>query len=190
MSRAYRVSVRESLRQVVRGADRVGTTLEILEILPCEAMEGVLREELARRGFEAEEGRMVRRGDGLAVEVDPALGDVVVRSEVSEEVEVAKELHGFADTDHGSVGRARAEEALRERARRELEADQGAKSSEVQGRATARLDSELEGLRSEFDQVVNRVTAEALKRKAAQLGQIKEITEDARDGSMTIVLEV
>lgn len=30
MSRAYRVSVRESLRQVVRGADRVGTTLEIL----------------------------------------------------------------------------------------------------------------------------------------------------------------
>ena len=73
---------------------------------------------------------------------------------------------------------------------RDLGLPRGPRLSALEGRATARLESELEGLRSEFDQVVNRVTAEALKRKAAQLGQIKEITEDARDGSMTIFLEV
>ena len=34
------------------------------------------------------------------------------------------------------------------------------------------------------------MTAEALKIKAAQMGQIKEITEDPQSGSLTIVVEV
>ena len=37
---------------------------------------------------------------------------------------------------------------------------------------------------------MNRVTAEALKIKAAPMGQIKEITEDEEAGSLTIVVEV
>jgi hypothetical protein len=41
-----------------------------------------------------------------------------------------------------------------------------------------------------LNQAVNRVTAEALKRKAAQIGAIKEITEDAQTGSLTIKVEV
>jgi len=48
----------------------------------------------------------------------------------------------------------------------------------------------LGDVRKEMDEVVNRVTAEALKRKAAQLGQIKEMTEDPQAGSLTIVVEV
>ena len=36
----------------------------------------------------------------------------------------------------------------------------------------------------------NKVTADALKVKAAQLGQIKEMTEDPQAGSLTIVVEV
>ena len=45
-------------------------------------------------------------------------------------------------------------------------------------------------MRKELDQAVNRVTADALKEKAAQIGQIKSLSEDAATGSMTIVLEV
>jgi hypothetical protein len=37
---------------------------------------------------------------------------------------------------------------------------------------------------------MNRVTAEALKQRAAQIGRIRQITEDPEQGSMTIVLEV
>ncbi len=33
-------------------------------------------------------------------------------------------------------------------------------------------------------------TYDALKEKAAQIGQIKEVSEDAATGSLTIVLEV
>jgi hypothetical protein len=48
----------------------------------------------------------------------------------------------------------------------------------------------LAGLRQELDEAVNRATGEALKQKAGQLGQIKEMTEDPQTGSLTIVVEV
>ncbi len=60
----------------------------------------------------------------------------------------------------------------------------------MQTDVTDRLEGKLCDLRSELDQVANRVTAEALKIKAARLGQIKQMTEDAQSGSLTIVLEV
>ena len=190
MSRAYRVRVRESLSQVVRGEDSVGTTLEILEILPCEAMAELLAAELIKRGFEEKDGRLVRGGDGVIVEVDPASGEVTVRSELAEEYATEGELQGYGDEDHGEAGRKAAEAHLREQLRERLAAGAKRKEAEVRDRATARLEAGLQGLKAELDQVVNRVTAEALKRKAAQIGQIKQMTEDPQEGSLTIVLEV
>ena len=63
------------------------------------------------------------------------------------------------------------------------------------GNVVARIEAaealgRLGDLRRELDQDVNRVTAEALKRRAAQIGQIKEMTEDPQSGSLTIVVEV
>ncbi len=55
---------------------------------------------------------------------------------------------------------------------------------------TDKLEARLGDVRKEMDEVVNRVTAEALKRKAASMGQIKEMTEDPQAGSLTIVVEV
>jgi hypothetical protein len=81
-------------------------------------------------------------------------------------------------------------QALRKQLRGRLEADAKEKEEKLQKEVTDRLEVRLTDLRQELDQVVNRVTAEALKRKAAQLGQIKAISEDPQSGSMTIVLEV
>jgi hypothetical protein len=192
MSRAYRISVRESVRHTVRAEDHVATTLEILEILPREEMAELLRQELAGRGFhEACEGKsLVRSGDGLTIEVDPATGTVTARAELAEEIELQGERQGVADTDWGNPGRKRTEAALRESLRAELEANADRSAGQVQRKATDMLEAALADIRGELDQVVNRVTAEALKRKAAQLGQIKEMTEDPQAGSLTIVLEV
>ncbi len=55
---------------------------------------------------------------------------------------------------------------------------------------TDRLEGRLADLKTELDQAVNRVTAEALKRKAASMGRIKEIADDPESGSLTIVVEV
>ncbi len=192
MSRAYRVRVRESVRHTVRAEDRVSTAIELLEVLPREEMAELLRQELTGRGFREEgEGKaLVRRGDGLTIEVDPATGFVTARAEAAEEVEHHAEREGYADADRGKSGRERAEAALREGLRRELKARAGRGGGHVQKKATELLEGALVDLRGELDRVVNRVTAEALKRKAARLGQIKEMTEDPEAGSLTIVLEV
>jgi hypothetical protein len=196
MSRAYRVRVRESVRHTVRAEDHVSTTLELLEILPREEIADLLRQELSGRGFRAEDkdkgpGKaLVRRGNGLTIAVDPATGSVTARAELVEEVEHHGQREGFADTDWGTAGREKTEAALREGLREELKARAGRGAERVQQKATALLEAALADLRGELDQVVNRVTAEALKRKAARLGQIKEMTEDLEAGSLTIVLEV
>lgn len=191
MSRAYRVRVRESLRTVIRAEDHVGTTLELLEILPRDEMADLLRTELLGRGFEPAGGDSLARLDGdLTVTVRPATGEVTVRAETAEEVELAGEQVGVADTDWGRSGRKRTEERLRESLRRDLEAQAEQRSARARSQATEQLEGALLGLRGEFDGIVNRVTAEALKRKAARLGQIKQITEDEQAGSLTIVLEV
>ena len=78
MSRAYRVRVRESVRQTIRAEDHVGTTLELLEVLPREEMADLLRGELLGRGFRAEGDRLVRREGGLTIAVDPATSAVYV----------------------------------------------------------------------------------------------------------------
>jgi hypothetical protein len=190
MSRAYRVRVRESTQQVIRAEDHVSTSLEMLEILPCEEMAELLRAELIGRGFQAEGEVLVRRGDGLTIAVDPASATVIVRAESAQEVELAAERAGYADSDWGRDGKKRAESALRAGLQEDLQARAQEKTAQAQQQVTERLEGALIGLRCELDQVVNRVTAEALKRKAARLGQIKEMTEDPEAGSLTIVLEV
>ena len=189
MSRAYRIQVRDSVRRTIRGEDSVGTCLELLEILPREAMLGLLRDELVGRGFQPQGDRLVRKGAGLTVTVDPSTGEVEARSEDCEEIELSAERRGWADEDIQGA-RKQAEATIRAELRQELEARADDQAQGARRRATERLEGALGDIRAELDAVVNRVTAEALKRKAAQLGRIKEVTEDVQAGSLTIVVEV
>jgi hypothetical protein len=65
-----------------------------------------------------------------------------------------------------------------------------ARQAKLQKELTDKLEAQLGEVRKELDQVANKVTAEALKVKAKQMGQVKEITEDPESGSLTIVVEV
>jgi hypothetical protein len=189
MSRAYRIKVRESLRRVIRAHDRVSTQLELLEVLPPEQMAQLLTEELKGRGFEEKGGALVRKQKGVTVRVDPATGTVTVESEASHEAALEGEKDGRTYDDLGPHARE-VQKQLREQLRKDLEKQAEEKAAELQSQVTDRLERELGDLRRELDQAVNRVTAEALKQKAAQLGQIKELTEDPQTGSLTIVVEV
>jgi hypothetical protein len=189
MSRAYRVSVKESVHRVIRAEDRVSTQLEIIEVLPPEQMAGLLSDELERRGFQKEGAILVRREQGMTITVEPATGTVTVVAEASERTKVEGQKEGRAYGDIGPHAK-QVRANLRQELQGELEKKVGEKTATLQGQVTDRLESELGDLRQELDEVVNRVTAEALKRKAAQMGQIKEITEDPQAGSLTIVVEV
>jgi hypothetical protein len=189
MSRAYRIQVKESQNRVIRAEDHVCTELELIEVLPPEQMADLLADELAKRGFEKDGEKMVRKQKGVTVEVDPRDGTVTVRAEGSEETTIEVQREGRAYDDVGP-GSDKVREELREQARKDIDRKAGEKTQALQTKVTDKLERELADLRQELDQVANRVTAEALKRKAAQLGQIKEMTEDPQAGSLTIVVEV
>jgi hypothetical protein len=189
MSRAYRIRVRESVTRVVKAHDRISTQLEVLEILPPEQMGELLAQELEKRGFQRQGNVVVREQDGVTVTVDPASGSVTVSAEGSQQMELESEKEGRAYDDSGAHA-ARVRKDLQEQAKKELEEQAQRETERLQSQITDQLEAQLGDLRRELDQAVNRVTAEALKRKAAQMGQIKELTEDPQSGSLTIVVEV
>ncbi len=189
MSRAYRIQVRESLSRVVTAEDHVSTDLELLEILPPEAMSALLEQELLEGGFEKEGDKLVRRDRGVLVAVDPANGKVTVSTEASEGVEVETTKRGQIYDDSGQ-NRAEVQQRLREQAQEELEKQIDQRQGELQQKATDKLAGALADIKGELDQAVNKVTAEALKQKAASLGHIKRQSEDPETGNLEIVVEV
>jgi hypothetical protein len=189
MSRSYRISVRESTSRVIRAEDHVSTDLEILEILPPEQMGALLAAELAAHGFQEKAEQMVREEDGVKIAIDTCTGTVTVSSEESEATKVEGEMHGRAYDDVGPhAGQVR--ENLRHELQKNLEKKIEDKTTTLQGKVTDKLEAKLGELQCEMDQITNKVTADALKIKAAQMGQIKEMTEDPQAGSLTIVVEV
>ena len=190
MSRAYRITLKDSDTRRLQAGDEIGTRLEILEILPPEDMGAILREELARRGFQdADDGTMVRKNGDVTITVDPCSGSITVKAETEETVhqEANREASGFND-----VGPT--EQTLRERVKEQLKQDLDKRfeqeQSRLQNEATERLEKHLKTLEPEISEIVNKVTRDALKQKARQLGDVKEISEDAETGSLTIKIEV
>lgn len=189
MSRSYRISVRESVNKVIKAEDSVSTHLEVLEILSPEQMAALLAGELAEHGFEEKDGEMVREEDGVKIAVNLCEGTVTVSAEASESTKVEGERHGRAYDDIGPHS-SQVRDGLRQELQKDLEKKVDDKTTALQGKVTDALEGKLGELQSELDQITNKVTAEALKIKAAQMGQIKEMTEDPQSGSLTIVVEV
>ncbi|MCS6866688.1 MAG: hypothetical protein NZS48_16670 [Gemmata sp.] len=190
MSRAYRITVKESESRHLKAGDEICTQLELLEILPPEDMATLLREELKRRGFEEQDdGTLIRRDGDVTVKVDPCTGEVSVKAETEAQItqEAKREATGFNDVGPTERSlRERVKEQLKQDLERQFEHEQ----SKLQSQATEKLEKHLQDLTPEINDVVNQVTRDALKQKAQQLGTVKEISEDAESGSLTIKIEV
>jgi hypothetical protein len=190
MSRAYRIRVRESLRRFINAEDHVSTQLELLELLPAEQMAELLADELLRAGFERRGKKMVRQQKELVIEIDPESAHVTVRAETAAEIDIQGERQAVLDRQGNRQTNKKAEEAARQELREDLAKKAAGKQEALVGEASKKLQEGLADVRRELDQIVNRVTAEALKKKAAQIGQVREVSEDRANGSLTIVLEV
>lgn len=190
MSRAYRITVKESVTREVKAEDEICTRLELLDILPPEATAEILRAELEARGFkEREDGKLARVDGGVTVAVDTCNGEVSVKAEAKERLSAqgTKETSGWDDVGpSGTTLRAKASEQLKA----ELEKKLDKQAEHLQAEATAELEKHLNDLQPEISQVVNKVTREALKQKAKQMGTVTDVHEDETSGSMTIKIEV
>ena len=190
MSRAYRISLNDSDTRCLKAGDEIGTQLEILEILPPEDMAALLKQELAKRGFvEQDNGTMTRSAGTVTVTADPCSGEIAVKAQAEETVsqEAKREASGFNDVGPN-------ENSLRDRVKEQLKQDLDKKfeqeQSRLQNEATERLEKHLQEIQPEISEIVNKITRDALKQKASQMGAVKEIYEDPETGSLTIKVEV
>lgn len=189
MSRAYRIKVKESVTQDLSASDEVCADLEILEVLPADQMADLVAKELKDRGYEERDGKLVKSHGEVTVTVDPKSGEVSVRSERGEQVKMESEKEGWGYDDVGPQSRS-IRKQLSEQAKSELERRTERHQEKLQSEATEKLEGAMAEVRKELNDAVNAATREALKQKAAQLGQIKEMTEDPEAGSLTIKVEV
>lgn len=188
MSRAYRVSVSESLSKEVRVEDGLCSRLELLPILPKERLGELLAQELEQGGFTRQGDRMVRREkNDIEVSVDLNTGELKVTAEGHAELKLKANREGVV-ANPGAVEEAQA--ALRDKAKESLAREAQAEEESLRQRVTAQLEGRLKTLRGELDGVTHRVTAAALKEKAAQMGTVEEISEDKKTGALTIKVRV
>ncbi len=187
MSRAYSIRVSESIREHVHVADGVQTRLEVLAILSEEEMAELVAAELIKLGFECEDDVLTRKGeDGVEISVDAKTATITVRleaeSEVDESIERQARIYEEALT--------RGTEQLRNRVNAELKGRVEAEREKLTGEVAATLEAKLRDLRRELDGAATRATAEALKIRAAQLGEIQQIDENAETGELTVKVKV
>jgi hypothetical protein len=185
-SRPYRITVKETLQKVLVAEDSVQTKLDVLPILPPDQTGEILTKVLKERGFTDQGGTLIRERRGVQVEIDPGTGQVTVSTGSSEEVDLSAE----GNLPDCTPCAERAKESLREGLQEKLASEANARNRDLQTQVTNRLEGTLVELGCELERVANQVTATALRRKAATLGEIKQITHDNETGAVTIVVEV
>ena len=188
MSRAYRIRISESLSRHIVVDDGIQSKLEILDILPPEQTAVLLERELEAAGFTKDEcGEWVRvDDDGVEVRVDAKESTVTVRASADAKLELERERVVRAYAENDAQSRERGHKALAA----ELEQEAEDHRQSLQAEVTEQLEGKLGDLRRELDQISNRVTSEALKRKAASMGEVQEISEDPETGSLTIRVKI
>jgi F0F1-type ATP synthase membrane subunit b/b' len=102
-------------------------------------------------------------------------------------LEAKRDATGYDDIGPGEKG---VRDRVREQLKQDLERKAERETERLQTKATQELERKLEELQPELGQVVNKITRDALKQKAAQMGTVKEIAEDAETGNLTIKVEV
>lgn len=188
MSRAYRIEIKECLTRHINAGDKVEGKIELLNILPAERMQKLLSDDLAGRGFEVD-GNVAKQvcDDGIEVIVDLTTGAVEVQVAKGTDLDISKkgEVTVYDDVNsEPTVDRAKAE------LRKTLEREVREKTEQLQGEVTKKLEHKASNLQLELDDIANRITSAALKEKAAQLGEIEEISEDVDTGAVSIRVRV
>ena len=186
MSRAYRITVAESLSRHVQVDDGVCSNLEVLPILEKDRMGELLAAELAEKGFVRDGDEAVRKEkDGVTVKVNVKSGEVAITAEGHVDLKLETKRTAVVENPNSPEK----EKLLRSQAQEQLSREASAEEESLRRKVTAQLEGKLKDLKGELDSVVNKVTATALKTRAAELGTVEEIHEDG-SGNMTIKVRI
>jgi hypothetical protein len=183
MSRAYRIKVSDSVFKVIHVDDGVSAPLDLLPVLPAESMKHILKRVLEDQGFEIE-GNIARRTeeDGIVIEIDLDQSEIRLKVEEETKIEAKAAVDVVADPTKKEQARSKAKSELKKKIEGKIERTE----KQMQLRVTDKLEGKLRDLREEIDRITNKATAEALKERARQMGEIEELHEDPESGSLTI----
>lgn len=181
MSRGYRIRmgmpgwrpvVSHDATKQVEATDAIEMDVGMLEILPEGAMAGLLRGELAAIGWsEGQDGSMTRSFGEVEVTLAPDGRTVTAQAKSSRKLTV----RGI-DEAQAAAKLARASEKA---------------EREVAQEATRQLGAHEAEIRGELQAALQKVYVEALRRKAASMGQIESVHEGrGADGELELTIKV
>jgi hypothetical protein len=171
MSRAYRVRWVKASRSVTAG-DRLKMNVDLLDILPQDDMRALLAAELKADGWKREEdGSWSVVHEGVHVRLSADASELVLTVDKEQRVTAS---------------------AVSERdAERQADAAAESATERLQTQAAEALAKVEPDVRERFGKALQRAYVEALKRKAASLGDVESMQENRRDdGEVEIVIKV
>jgi len=196
MSYAYRIDLKESQIVSVEGKDTFTTCIELVDVLPAQAMRELLEQKLAEAGFRPEADHMVKVDGHTSVTVNLSTREVEVSALRGGErqVEVTVSHRG---EDHAPVSaeeRLQRQELLRQQLDQKLQTQtkiaETLMEKSLREEATAALREAIPRLAAELGCVSHAVQAAALETKARSMGTVERVEHDPDSQSMTIVIKL
>lgn len=185
MSYPHRVKIAVSIRESIRGRQESRRAI-VLDpvVLPQERLREMLLEELGRRGFREDGGGSLVRRRGEAVEsVDPRT--LVATSAIESEGTLHEARDVVVDSQRKDGGpearaaRAHTERTLREGGRKRFERE-----------LSARVEAAGIELERELNEAIARVCADAVREKAATLGEVSDVREERNGTELLVEIKV
>ena len=200
MSYPYRVVVTKAVEETVDAHDRVVTKVSLTPILPEAAMREVLRDVLKARGWTevaGQPGKLEKKGPGGEDQVFD-LETLTVTTELRAKETIKKEKTVEVMGDAWRKDDVEQEkEKLKAKAAADLERRLAVTEDERQGtkqdlekQIAERLAAGETERKQELNEALLGVYAEALKKKAASLGNVTSVREERREGGREFELTI
>lgn len=184
MSLSYRVTLQ--VCEVVSADDKTVHQLDLREVLDGEEMKDLLREKMLERGFEEQDGKLVRQQEGgetLTLDLESM--------ELTTELELESEVKGKVETWGDAESRANAKRQAESRAQNQADALIERGQRDAQSKVSSQLAAGESERLEEMNQVLQEVYSEALKRKARRMGEVVEQYEGTNErGEYELVIKV
>lgn len=171
MSRGYRLRLPNVQRTGrAKASDDLRMDIDLLPILDAEQMHGLLAEALKNAGWHEQDGRLTARVDGAQVELHD--------DHIAVQLDIAQKVTGTG------TGAAAAQQSLKAKLKQT--------TAELERRVRDRMARVEAALCEQLEPVVQQVYVEALKQKAARLGEVTHIDErqDGDQVELTIRVKV
>lgn len=198
MSYPVKVSVTRSVEEVVQAGDEQVCRLLMTNVVGADEMREILSDRLAARGWrKGADGRFSRKGEaGEDLSVDLEAMTLTAKAAASEAISRTETVDAYADSDdlrRDPSARARLEKKAAEELESRLaikDEDRAAAKARLEAKSAAAISAGEGARKREMNELMAEVHAEAVKRKAATLGNVVDVDEKVEGDSHSLTITI